>query len=187
MCLPYERAKRYLTSVPPAIAGQHGDVHTFRVCCRLVRGFALDEDQALTCYRSGTRVRPAVDAGRAPDKLHRAAGMDASQLADSCKASRARTRPCDGRRPPVRFSRIPAFIGVRRRISPSLRTRSSGPCVPPSFAGSQDRANFRHRRRSQIHGALTGGPMSKQKAEVMSVRILPNTTRIPQGSSPTRR
>ena len=31
-----ERAKRYLASVPPAIAGQHGDVHTFRVCCRLV-------------------------------------------------------------------------------------------------------------------------------------------------------
>jgi hypothetical protein len=42
-----ERAKRYLASVPPAIAGQHGDVHTFRVCCRLVRGFALSDDQAL--------------------------------------------------------------------------------------------------------------------------------------------
>jgi hypothetical protein len=42
-----ERVKRYLASVPPAIAGQHGDVHTFRVCCRLVRGFALSERQAL--------------------------------------------------------------------------------------------------------------------------------------------
>jgi hypothetical protein len=42
-----ERAKRYIASVPPAIAGQHGDVHTFRVCCRLIRGFALDADQAL--------------------------------------------------------------------------------------------------------------------------------------------
>jgi hypothetical protein len=42
-----ERAKRYLTSVPPAIAGQHGDVHTFRVCCRLIRGFALNDHQAL--------------------------------------------------------------------------------------------------------------------------------------------
>ena len=42
-----ERARRYLASVPPAIAGQHGDVHTFRVCCRLVRGFALNEQQAL--------------------------------------------------------------------------------------------------------------------------------------------
>jgi hypothetical protein len=42
-----ERAKRYVACVPPAIAGQHGDVHTFRVCCRLTRGFALDDDQAL--------------------------------------------------------------------------------------------------------------------------------------------
>lgn len=33
-----ERARRYLASVPPAVAGEHGDVHTFRVCCRLVRG-----------------------------------------------------------------------------------------------------------------------------------------------------
>jgi len=42
-----ERARRYLGRVPPAIAGQHGDLHTFRVCCRLVRGFALDDDEAL--------------------------------------------------------------------------------------------------------------------------------------------
>ena len=42
-----ERALRYLASVPPAVAGQHGDVHTFRVCCRLIRGFALDDVQAL--------------------------------------------------------------------------------------------------------------------------------------------
>jgi len=42
-----ERARRYLAVLPPAIAGSHGDVHTFRVCCRLVRGFALDDDEAL--------------------------------------------------------------------------------------------------------------------------------------------
>lgn len=42
-----ERARRYLAAVPAAIAGQHGDFHTFRVCCRLMRGFALDEAQAL--------------------------------------------------------------------------------------------------------------------------------------------
>jgi hypothetical protein len=28
-------------SVPPPIAGQHGDVRTFRIYCRLIRGFAL--------------------------------------------------------------------------------------------------------------------------------------------------
>jgi hypothetical protein len=42
-----ERASRYLATVPPAIAGQHGDLHTFRVCCRLVRGFALADHEAL--------------------------------------------------------------------------------------------------------------------------------------------
>jgi hypothetical protein len=42
-----ERAHRYVRRVRPAVAGQHGDVHTFRVCCRLVRGFALDDDEAL--------------------------------------------------------------------------------------------------------------------------------------------
>ena len=42
-----ERARRYLATVPPAITGQHGDLHTFRVCCRLVRGFALADHEAL--------------------------------------------------------------------------------------------------------------------------------------------
>jgi len=41
------RAQSYLRAVPPAIAGRHGDVHTFRVCCRLVRGFALSDSEAL--------------------------------------------------------------------------------------------------------------------------------------------
>jgi hypothetical protein len=43
-----ERARRYLAAVPPAVTGQHGDVHTFRVCCRLVRGFALSDADALS-------------------------------------------------------------------------------------------------------------------------------------------
>jgi hypothetical protein len=42
-----ERARRYLATVPPASTGQHGDLHTFRVCCRLVRGFALADHEAL--------------------------------------------------------------------------------------------------------------------------------------------
>lgn len=43
-----ERARRYIAAIPPAVAGQHGDVATFRVCCRLVRGFDLDDELALT-------------------------------------------------------------------------------------------------------------------------------------------
>ena len=54
-----ERARRYLAVLPPAIAGSHGDVHTFRVCCRLVRGFALDDGEALTVLQEwNTRCQP---------------------------------------------------------------------------------------------------------------------------------
>jgi RepB DNA-primase N-terminal domain len=69
-----ERAKRYLMSVPPAIAGQHGDVHTFRVCCRLVRGFALEDDQALHALAEwNARCKPPWSPAELLDKLHRAA------------------------------------------------------------------------------------------------------------------
>lgn len=46
------RARRYLDAVPPAVEGQHGDLQTFRVCCRLVRGFALDDEEALSLLRA---------------------------------------------------------------------------------------------------------------------------------------
>lgn len=41
------RARTYLLSVPPGVAGEHGHTHTFRMCCRVVRGFALSEHDAL--------------------------------------------------------------------------------------------------------------------------------------------
>jgi hypothetical protein len=54
-----ERARRYLAVLPPAIAGSHGDLHTFRVCCRLVRGFALDDRDAFTLLQEwNTRCEP---------------------------------------------------------------------------------------------------------------------------------
>lgn len=69
-----ERAKRYLKSVPPAIAGQHGDLHTFRVCCRMVRGFALNDDEALDALAEwNTRCEPPWSAHELRDKLRRAA------------------------------------------------------------------------------------------------------------------
>lgn len=42
-----ERARRYLLHIDPAISGQHGNQHTFQVACRLVRGFALTDVDAL--------------------------------------------------------------------------------------------------------------------------------------------
>lgn len=54
-----ERASLYLERVSPAIAGQHGDVRTFQVCCRLARGFALDEDEALAALAAwNARCQP---------------------------------------------------------------------------------------------------------------------------------
>jgi RepB DNA-primase from phage plasmid len=68
-----ERAQRYLETIPPAIAGEHGDLHTFRVCCRLVRGFALDDDEALTLLASwNVRCVPPWSERDLHDKILRA-------------------------------------------------------------------------------------------------------------------
>jgi hypothetical protein len=70
---PTERARRYLARVPPAIAGEHGDVHTFCVCCRLVRGFALDDDAALAVMADwNTQCQPPWNERELRDKLRRA-------------------------------------------------------------------------------------------------------------------
>jgi hypothetical protein len=68
-----ERARRYLAKVEPAIAGQHGDLHTFRVCCRVVRGFDLNDEEALSVLADwNSRCSPAWDERELRDKLLRA-------------------------------------------------------------------------------------------------------------------
>ena len=42
------RAQRFLLAVDPAVAGQHGDLRTFRICCRVVRGFELSDHEAMS-------------------------------------------------------------------------------------------------------------------------------------------
>ena len=70
MVRPVERARRYLFRVPPAVAGEHGDVHTFRVCCRLVRGFALSDDEALDVLTEwNARCQPPWTESDLQDKL----------------------------------------------------------------------------------------------------------------------
>jgi hypothetical protein len=44
---PSERARAFLKRVDPAVSGQRGDLQTFLVCCRVVRGFDLSDDEAL--------------------------------------------------------------------------------------------------------------------------------------------
>jgi hypothetical protein len=68
-----QRARRYLAVLPPAITGCHGDLHTFRVCCRLVRGFMLDDDQALDLLREwNARCQPPWTDRELADKVTRA-------------------------------------------------------------------------------------------------------------------
>jgi hypothetical protein len=67
------RARQYVAVIPPAISGQHGDVHTFRVCCRVVRGFALDDDEALDVLHDwNSRCEPPWSDRELIDKLSRA-------------------------------------------------------------------------------------------------------------------
>ena len=68
-----ERARRYTAAVPPAIAGRHGDAHTFRVCCRLVRGFALSDTDALGVLAEwNARCEPPWSDRELIAKLHHA-------------------------------------------------------------------------------------------------------------------
>ena len=68
-----DRARRYLAALPPAIAGQHGDLHTFRVCCHLVRGFALADSEALTLLAEwNARCEPPWSERELVDKIRRA-------------------------------------------------------------------------------------------------------------------
>ena len=68
-----ERARRYLAALPPAVSGQHGDVTTFRACCRLVRGFLLDDADALALIREwNARCEPPWSERELRDKIGRA-------------------------------------------------------------------------------------------------------------------
>jgi hypothetical protein len=68
-----ERAARYLAAVPPAVAGQHGDLRTFQVCCRLTRGFALSDDDAFAVLAEwNQRCEPPWSERDLRDKLCRA-------------------------------------------------------------------------------------------------------------------
>jgi hypothetical protein len=68
-----ERARRYLARIEPAIAGQHGDLHTFRVCCRIVRGFGLNPQEALGILNDwNARCSPPWTERDLVDKIARA-------------------------------------------------------------------------------------------------------------------
>jgi len=48
---PFEQARRYLASIPPAVSGQGGHNQTFSAACALVWGFELSELDAMSLLR----------------------------------------------------------------------------------------------------------------------------------------
>jgi hypothetical protein len=76
-----ERARRYMARVEPAVAGQHGDLHTFRVCCRIVRGFALSEEEAMAVLTEwNSRCEPPWSERELRDKIDRARRYGKEQI-----------------------------------------------------------------------------------------------------------
>jgi DNA primase RepB-like protein len=68
-----DRARRYLAALPPAVSGDHGDVTTFRACCRLVRGFMLSDADALALLHEwNARCEPPWSERELIDKIRRA-------------------------------------------------------------------------------------------------------------------
>src|SRR5262249_27590107 len=68
-----ERARRYAATVPPAVAGEHGDARTFRLCCRPVRGFALPDAEALDVLVDwNARCRPPWSERELANKMRHA-------------------------------------------------------------------------------------------------------------------
>jgi RepB DNA-primase N-terminal domain len=80
-----ERARRYAACVEPAITGQHGDLHTFRVCCRIVRGFALSDDEAFTVLSEwNERCEPPWTERELRDKIARARRYGKEEIGGLC-------------------------------------------------------------------------------------------------------
>jgi hypothetical protein len=68
-----DRARLYLKAIPPAVSGQHGDLRTFQTCCRLARGFALNDDEAVAVIGEwNAQCQPPWTERELRDKLRRA-------------------------------------------------------------------------------------------------------------------
>ena len=68
-----KNARQYVARMPPAIAGHGGDVLTFRVCCRLARGFDLSDVEAIGILGEwNARCQPPWSHRELLDKLKNA-------------------------------------------------------------------------------------------------------------------
>lgn len=69
----FSQAQRYMLNVPGAIEGSGGDHHTYVQACRLVRGFNLSDEDALTILLEwNAKCDPAWDEKDLADKVRHA-------------------------------------------------------------------------------------------------------------------
>lgn len=87
------RARRYTAAVAPAVTGRHGDMRTFQLCCRLVRGFGLSDADAMSVLATwNRRCRPPWTERELADKIRRARQYGREPVGGLLEASR---RPDD--------------------------------------------------------------------------------------------
>lgn len=92
-----ERARRYLQTIPGAVAGQGGDNVTYRVACTLVRDFGLSDEEALPLFREwNAKCRPPWSEADLRAKLRNARkhgrGTPGHRLASPSPEPAPRTR-----------------------------------------------------------------------------------------------
>lgn len=88
--LAVRRARAYLSKVPGAVEGQHGDDTTYRVACILARDFGLSADEAMILLREwNQKCSPPWSETDLTEKLNRAekyaTGEKGSKLDDEAE------------------------------------------------------------------------------------------------------
>lgn len=84
-----DRARAFLRHIDPAVTGRHGDLQTFRVCCRIVRGFDLSDDEAMRALAEwNVRCEPPWSERELEQKVRNARRYGHEPLGASVKSNR---------------------------------------------------------------------------------------------------
>jgi hypothetical protein len=136
-----ERAAAYIAAIGPAVEGQHGDDHTYKVATVLVVDFALPQDDALDLMRAwNATCQPPWEERDLLNKLRGAAKYGRGELGAKRVATpaahdgHARTRPA------------PTGPGRRRRGA------GAASILGRSFLRTRSRSAYDRKRSSQRRG-----------------------------------
>lgn len=94
----YLKARSWMTELPPAIQGQHGDDATYQAACMLVRDFGLDEEDAFELFAEwNERCVPPWNVEDLRKKIRgaKAYGQNERGIADPAVDFEGMTAPLD--------------------------------------------------------------------------------------------